>query len=239
MIWLWLISSSLALAAALQAATVSGSVILENSREASVRRQKDYSGVVLALTRLGSPTAERPPRQTAARMDQRNKTFVPHILAIEVGTTVEFPNNDPIFHNAFSNYDGQIFDLGLYPPGTSRKVTFRRSGVVRVFCNIHASMSAVIVVLDTPWFAVTPASGQFAIHAVPPGEYVLRVFHERAVPSTLQALERRVTVGGSDVALGVIRVSEAGYLVVPHTNKYGKPYDPHGEDLPLYPATRK
>ncbi len=239
MIWLWRISSSLALAAALQAASVSGSVVLENSREASVRRQKDYSGVVVSLTRLGSPAAERPPRQATARMDQRKKTFIPHILAVEVGTTVEFPNNDPIFHNAFSNYDGQIFDLGLYPPGTTRKVAFHRPGVVRVFCNIHASMSAVIVVLPTPWFTVTPASGQFAIHGVPPGEYLLRVFHERAVPSVLQALERRVVVAGSDVSLGAIRVSEAGYLVVPHTNKYGKPYDPHGEDLPLYPAARK
>lgn len=239
MIWLWLISSSLALAAALGAATVSGSVILEDSREASVRRQKDYSGVVLSLTRLGSPTAERPPRQSAARMDQRNKTFIPHVLAVEVGTTVEFPNNDPIFHNAFSNYDGQIFDVGLYPPGTSRKVTFHRPGVVRVFCNIHASMSAIIVVLATPWFTVTPASGRFELHGVPPGEYSLRVFHERAATSTLQALERRVVVGGGDVQVGVIRVSEAGYLVVPHTNKYGKPYDPHGEDVPLYPATRK
>jgi len=239
MTWLWLTSFSLALAAAAQAATISGGVVLENSREASVRRQKDYSGVVISLTRLGSPAPERPPRQTAARMDQRNKTFIPHILAVEVGATVEFPNNDPIFHNAFSNYDGQLFDLGLYPPGTTRKVTFHRPGVVRVFCNIHASMSAVIVVLTTPWFTVTPASGQFAIHGVPPGEYSLRVFHERATSATLQALERRVVVGSGDVSVGVIRVSEAGYLVVPHTNKYGKPYDPHGDDLPLYPAARK
>jgi plastocyanin len=239
MTWLWRISFSSALILSLEAATVSGSVLLDDSREANVRRGRDYSGVVISLIRHGGIGPERPPRQTTARMDQRNKTFVPHILAVEVGTTVEFPNSDPIFHNAFSNYDGQVFDLGLYPPGTTKKVLFSRPGEVRIFCNIHASMSAVIVVLPTPWFSVTPPSGKFAIAGVPPGDYTMRVFHERATPATLRSLERRIKVGTEDVSLGSIRVSEAGYLVVPHRNKYGQPYDPHSEDIPLYPAARK
>ena len=100
-----------------------------------------------------------------ATIRQKGKTFLPHILAITAGTVVDFPNDDPIFHNAFSNYNGQIFDLTLYPPGTTRSVHFTRPGVVRVFCNIHASMSAVIVVLKTPYFAVSNRDGTFAMRS--------------------------------------------------------------------------
>ena len=77
------------------------------------------------------------PKPARAEMIQKGKTFSPHVLAVTLGTVVDFPNYDPIFHNAFSNYDGQIFDIGLYPPGTTRSIAFRREGVVRVFCNIH------------------------------------------------------------------------------------------------------
>ena len=96
-------------------------------------------------------------------MRQKNKTFSPHILAISAGTFVDFPNDDPIFHNAFSSYSGEIFDVGLYAPGTSRSVQFSRAGIVRVFCNIHSSMSAVIVVLPTPYFATTAPRRRFQI----------------------------------------------------------------------------
>ena len=98
-----------------------------------------------------------------ARMVQKDKTFSPHVLAIPVGANVEFPNFDPIFHNAFSNYDGKTFDLGLYAPGTSKSVVFSRPGIVRVFCNIHATMSAVIAVLETPYFDVSKPNGSFEI----------------------------------------------------------------------------
>ena len=85
-------------------------------------------------------------------MLQKGKMFTPHILPIMTGTTVDFPNSDPIFHNAFSSYNGQIFDVGLYPPGTSKSVRFTRPGVVRVFCNIHPTMSAIILVLEHALF---------------------------------------------------------------------------------------
>src|SRR4030095_11393516 len=109
-------------------------------------------------------------------------------------STVEFPNADPIFHNAFSNFSGQIFDVGLYPPGTSRTVKFRKEGTVRIFCNIHPTMSAVISVLKTPWFDVSASDGSFKISDVPPGEYMLNVFHERASEMALKKAERRAAV---------------------------------------------
>jgi plastocyanin len=216
---------------------VSGQVKLRDSREASVRKQQDFSGVVISLEPLdgaGLPAAG--PQH--ARMLQKNKTFLPHVLPVRVGTTIDFPNADPIFHNAFSNYSGQIFDVGLYPPGTTRAVKFGRAGVVRVFCNIHPAMSAVIVVLNTPYFAKTDASGRFAVD-VPPGRYEMRVFHERASQGTLTALSHTVQVSESGLQLPPIVVSEAGYLPAPHQDKFGKPYSTDGSDGSVYPGVRK
>ena len=221
----------------LSAATISGRVELRDSKDAVVSKKGDYSGVVVWLEPVsGEPL---PVLQGArARMLQKDKTFTPHVLAIPVGATVDFPNADPIFHNAFSNYDGQVFDVALYPPGTSRSVRFNRPGIVRVFCNIHASMSAIIAVLATPYFASSQKSGEFEIRDVPAGEYRLKVFHERATSTTLDKLGRKITVGTGPLALPPIAVSESGYLVVPHTNKYGHEYsDP--DERGVYPAKRK
>jgi plastocyanin len=240
-----LISSSLLLAwfslvAALPlcAGTVTGKVQLRDSQDANVRKKLDYSGVIVWLEPV---TGKAPvPAPTHARMEQKNKTFTPHILAIPMGATVDFPNFDPIFHNAFSNYDGKPFDLGLYPPGTTRSVTFARPGIVRVFCNIHAQMSAVIAVLDTPYFTVTKRDGSFELPSVPPGEYRLNIFHERATQATLDAAGRRVTVAGSEaVALPAIPISESGYIAIPHMNKFGHDYPPAPDELGVYPAVRK
>ena len=109
------------------------------------------------------------------QMLQKDRHFQPHVLAVPVGSTVDFPNLDPIFHNAFSNFSGQPFDTGLYTPGTIRTPGLSRSpGIVRVFCNIHPTMSAIIAVLPTPWYVVTGPTGQFTIPNVPPGEYQLQ-----------------------------------------------------------------
>lgn len=207
------------------AATVSGRVDLVSSRDPNVRRHTDYSGVVVWLEPAsGAPVI--PASAGRARMVQKNKTFTPHVLAISVGTVVDFPNFDPIFHNAFSNYNGQIFDIGLYAPGTTRSLAFRREGVVRVFCNIHPAMSAVIVVLKSPYFATSIKNGGFEIARVPPGSYRLHVFHERAEERTLDALTRAIEVGNGVLELPPIQVSESGYLELPHKNKFGKDYPP-------------
>jgi plastocyanin len=217
------------------AATVSGTVRLADSRDPNVRRKGDYSGVVIWLERVNGPPPE--PKSRTVRMVQKQKRFIPHIVAVPVGSTVDFPNEDPIFHNAFSNFAGQPFDVGLYAPGTSQKVRFTREGVVRVFCNIHPTMSAVIVVAPTPYIGMTSKAGDFSID-VPPGQYRLRLFHERSSAQTLQALERRITVEQLPVQVGTLIVSESGYIEVPHKNKYGQEYPPVIEDRGAYPPGR-
>src|SRR5262249_18398191 len=157
---------------------VTGRVELRDSRDPAVRKKLNYSGVVVSLKPMqGSPLPLHPAGRRKAIMLQKDKTFTPHVLPILVGTEIEFPNADPIFHNAFSSYSGEVFDIGLYPPGTSRSQLFTREGIVRVFCNIHESMSALIVVLGTPYFTVSQRDGSYSIANVPPGEYELNVFH--------------------------------------------------------------
>src|SRR5436190_19600134 len=113
-----------------------------------------------------------------AIMDQRNETFVPHILAITTGTTVDFPNSDRFFHNVFSLSKTKRFDLGRYAAGGSRSVTFDRPGIVRVFCEIHTHMSAFILVFSHPFFALTEPDGRYRIDNVPPGTYSVVAWHE-------------------------------------------------------------
>jgi plastocyanin len=222
MTWRSLIFSSLTLLCVGigRSATVSGKVELAFSQNPNVRKHLDYSGVVAWLEPASGAAVL--PASRHAEMLQKNKTFTPHVLAITVGTTVDFPNRDFIFHNAFSNYNGETFDIGLYPPRTTKSTVFSRAGVVRVFCNIHPTMSAVIVVLKSPYFH----SGAFQISNVPPGSYRLRVFHERATEQTLEALSRVVEISDDGLQLPAISVSESGYLLLPHKNKFGKDYSP-------------
>jgi len=113
-----------------------------------------------------------------AVMDQRNETFVPHVLAITTGTTVDFPNSDRIYHNVFSLSKTARFDLGRYAVGHSRAVRFDHPGIVRVFCDIHSHMNAFILVFSHPFFAVTDADGRYRIDNVPPGTYGVIAWNE-------------------------------------------------------------
>jgi plastocyanin len=222
----------------LHPATVRGKISIQ---EANGKRAKQLqlSNVVVWLND-SNPASGTLIRATAikAKMLQKNKTFSPHVLAIPVGSAVEFPNADPIFHNAFSNYNGQIFDIGLYPPGSTRTVKFQEPGVVRVFCNIHASMSAVIVVLSSRSFATSDSEGLFEIADVPEGSYNLGLYYERATEQTLSGLQRTISVGAGTVDLGTIGISESGFLSIPHLNKYGKPYPSAITDPGAYPGAR-
>ncbi len=113
-----------------------------------------------------------------AAMDQRNETFVPHLLAITTGTVVDFPNSDPIYHNVFSLSKTKTFDLGRYGSGHSKPIRFDRPGIVRVFCDIHSHMNAFILVFNHPFFAVTDAEGRYHIDRIPPGSYSVIAWNE-------------------------------------------------------------
>jgi plastocyanin len=118
-----------------------------------------------------------PPRETApAVMDQRNLRFAPRVLAVQAGTTVDFPNSDRVFHNVFSFKDGKKFDLGLYPVGATKLVQFDRPGVSRLFCNIHPNMAAYVVAVDSPYYAVSEEDGTFVLPDVPPGSYTFHAW---------------------------------------------------------------
>ena len=109
-------------------------------------------------------------------LDQRNLSFFPHVLVVRVGTVVDFPNNDRVFHNVFSFRDGKRFDLGMYPVGTVRQVRFDRPGLSRIFCNIHPQMAAYVVAVDTPYFAAADRNGAFSITNVPDATYTYRAW---------------------------------------------------------------
>ena len=133
-----------------------------------------------------------------ARIDQRNETFMPHVLAIVAGTTVDFPNSDLTYHNVFSLSRPKSFDLGRYAVGKSKSVRFDRPGIVRVFCEIHSHMSAFILVFAHRYFAVTEPDGTFHLDNVPPGTYSVFVWNE-AMPLE----SKRVTIpeSGGEVEL--------------------------------------
>jgi plastocyanin len=123
---------------------------------------------VVWLEALNEPWTTAPGKVV---LDQRNLSFSPHVLAVRVGTTVDFPNNDRVFHNVFSFRDGKRFDLGMYPVGSMRQVTFDKPGLSRIFCNIHPNMAAYVLAVDTPYFAVSDESGDFTIASVIPRGY--------------------------------------------------------------------
>jgi hypothetical protein len=169
------------------------------------------------------PALQFPPHKTYTLM-QKNRMFIPHLLVVPVASEVLFPNADPFYHNVFSLFDGKRFDLGLYEAGSTKGVTFSREGVSYIFCNIHPEMSAVVLALSTPLYAIADAAGSVDIHDVPPGEYELHTWVEGIPQPVLERLTHRVRVGKS-CDLGLIDVPMAPLRSTAHTNKFGQPYD--------------
>ena len=160
-------------------------------------------------------------------MVQHDKMFSPSMLVVPVGSVVSFPNNDPFFHNVFSLFNGQRFDLGLYQAGQTRNVTFSRAGVSYIFCNIHPEMAAAIIALDTPHYALVDEQGDATLTHVPTGTYILHVWSEFASPEDLAALTRQVSVDEGRTDLGVVTIHDAGVPRTHHLNKFGQNYDTH------------
>jgi len=182
-------------------------------------------GVVLWLTPVDTPVPRQLPGTSGNHLQlaQKNKQFVPHLLAVQVGSTVDFPNLDPFFHNVFSQFNGKRFDLGLYESGSSRRVHFDRPGVSYIFCNIHPEMSAVVVSVPTPYFAVSSAAGSLSIRDVAPGSYMMHVWAMGTSDTDLAAIGHRVSVSGTSVDLGTIALKES--IPGPHKNKFGEDYN--------------
>ena len=166
--------------------------------------------------RSRTPQKLVPPKEPVP-MVTRRKQFVPRVLAIAAGTTVRFPNEDPILHNAFSTSPNNAFDTGLYGSGSGADHTFPNPGLVKVYCNVHHSMFGHILVLDTPYFTRPDAQGRFQLTGLPDGEGDLVVFHDRADPWRQRVLPATTP----DVA---VRIDLNKRKVPPHMNKFGKPY---------------
>ena len=218
--------------AAAQEVTLTGRVELLNGSQTA--KSHEAGNVVLWLEPASGPV--RPAAYQPApkpRLIQRNKSFEPHVLVEPVGAVVAFPNHDPFFHNVFSLFEGKRFDLGLYEAGSTRDVHFDKPGISYIFCNIHPEMSAVVIALDTPYFGVSDARGQVVIANVPSGKYTLRVWYESALPETLKAMSREVTVSEASSTLGVLRLAEAD-LPATHKNLYGRDYESPAPDNPAY-----
>lgn len=193
-------------------------------------------GVVLWLVPVGASAAaiaDSPPsaRPEHFRMAQKDKRFTPHLLVVPTGSTVDFPNLDPFFHNVFSLFNGKRFDLGLYEAGSTRTVHFDHEGVSYIFCNIHPEMSAVVVALSTPYTAVSSADGAIELHDVPAGMYEMKVWAEGSDAKQLEAHSREVRISPAQSDLGLIRIEE-NTGSAPHKNKFGEDYKPAAP--PLY-----
>ncbi len=171
------------------AADVEGQVALPNrgmARDAVVYLQGEAKAVPLSK----------------AIIDQRDKMFSPHVSCVTRGTTMQFPNNDTVFHNVFAYFDASKFDLGMYPRGASKSIKMEKIGVVALLCNVHSDMSAYIVVVDTPFYAVTDKQGRFVLKDVPPGSYTLHVWHESGAKLTQSFA---VTAAMKPVTLSLMR----------------------------------
>ncbi len=189
-------------------------------------KQPDMSEVVVWLIPADRAAASPKPPAKRPQLVQHNKGFEPHLLVVPVGSTVDFPNHDPFFHNVFSLFDGKRFDLGLYEAGATNSVKFDRVGVSLLFCNIHPEMSAVVVALNSPYYAVSDRSGNISIADVPDGNYELHVWYERSLPEELKALTRAVAVSASSRNLGLLTIPQDSGYSLAHKNKFGQDYAP-------------
>lgn len=168
--------------------------------------------------------APGPVTPVTAHIVTSDKEFKPRVVVVPVGSTVDFPNSDPFDHNVFSLSEEGPFDLGLYGRGTARSAQFKRPGIIRVYCNVHAQMSAFVVVRDGPWFTQPAGDGTFSLGPVPPGRYTVHAWHERAAAFAPESLVVTASgVSGLDLTLDA-----RGYKFVQHLNKFGQPYATRG-----------
>ena len=214
-----------------QTLDLSAHVKVTKGRGASHASQHASGDVVIWLTPTreteGAPAPRAPQKYT---LEQKDKQFIPHILVVRTGSSVDFPNLDPFYHNVFSLFNGKRFDLGLYEAHTTRAVRFDRDGVSYIFCNIHPEMGAVVISLSTPYFGVSTPEGNVTINGVPAGSYRLNVWAENVPVDRLNALSRVVDISPSNTQLGTFELQASGDIMTHHQNKFGESYPPEAKD---------
>jgi plastocyanin len=201
--------------------TVSGEVLLLLSDKTTA------PGAEAVLWLPGAAAASSTPAKL--ELAQKEKRFVPHVLAVSSGETVTFPNLDRIYHNVFSLTPGHEFDLGLYHRGTAKSQRFTGTGVVQVYCNIHAQMAANVVVVGAGPFTTSGADGRFELRGIPAGAFPLRVWHERGGED-----ERPVVVRAGGTTNVQVVLDASRYRPATHKNKHGNDYPPVSLDDDRY-----
>jgi plastocyanin len=196
-------------------ATVNGNVNFETKR--------GQNPVVIETLVWLEPTTGKTPKRAPMtdQMVTRGKTLVPHVLAIPVGSTIGFPNDDPISHNLFSLSSNNSFDLGLYRRGAGKSHTFDTPGTVNVYCNVHPNMSAVIQVMATPYFGFADSDGNYAITDVPTGRYRLVAWNEQGGETSTPV---EITNAGAVNGNLALMLDSRNFRLTQHMNKLGKPY---------------
>ncbi len=160
----------------------------------TVHGVRDSADAVVYVGAIAGKTFA-PPKEHA-RINQENLVFTPHVVAVQVGATVDFLNSDAVLHNVFSpDACAGKFNLGTWPKGQIRSYTFKNECVASLLCKVHPEMQGYVVAVPTPYFAVTKANGEYTIHDVPDGSYTLKVWHPKAKPT-----EKAVKVAGATTA---------------------------------------
>jgi plastocyanin len=220
---IWIACLLLLAAVPLAAEEVHGRVELLAKGGKGPAKGSDVRQTVVSFEPASAPA--RHPPETPFQMVTRQKEIVPRVLAIPRGSRVRFPNDDPILHNVFSVSAGNAFDLGLYKNGPGKEKTFTTPGVVRVYCNVHPSMVASILVLDTPYFTSPSADGVFVLSGLPRGPGKLTVWSEQADPWTVS-----IELPGVGPAPITARIEVTRPQAPPHLDKDGKSYFTTGRD---------
>jgi len=158
------------------------------AKETNTGGPSEVKSVVIYLEGLGLEGV-RPAKSRTPMLDQRDAEFIPHVLPVVKGTSVQIVNRDRTYHNVFSLSNVKKFNIGRRPTGEEVPVSFEKSGVIQVFCDIHSNMSAFIVVLDNPMFTQPLENGEFHLTNIPAGRFTIKSWHER-----LSAPPQEVTV---------------------------------------------
>ncbi len=200
---------------AIQANEVSGKVEIVLKGD---KKKADLSSTIVYLDLSGGksdiPSSEL---KKPYAIITKNKQFTPQAIIVPVGATVDFPNQDPIFHNIFSVSDPNQFDLGLYKGGASESKTFKAPGVVKVFCNVHPQMTATILVVQTPYHMAADKDGNFSFSNVPPGIYEIKAYADEGQTS------QKIEISENSLKV-MLTIDGKTFMKVPHKNKFGKDY---------------